>query len=248
VLEENDMQTYKFLLIGVASMSLGVLTAGCAPNDYGALSEYNDLWKGALSFDNGTSVNAALRIFVTQWDEELARSEGDLCMGLYGALELAGGDVVVAGPGEASHWDGRTLEGLYSPIEGREFVSVAFYEPYTTGLAESPDYADDYGEFLAVSGASDVDLRGRVEIIVERDGDSMTGIVTETGGPGYEEIVGEGVTQLFTRQIGTVSFHRIGDDVEATFPDENTVRREPFEYETVVYSINNWGYDIRTLH
>lgn len=239
------MRTNMLAAIAVVVSISGTL--GCVPNDYGELHEYNDAWKGALSFDDGATVNAVLRVFVTSWDAERARADSDLCMSVYGALELEGDDVVVAGIGEASHWDTRTLEKTYAPIEGREFLEVNFYLPQTTTLRDSPDYADDFREFLGMSGAPDLETRGDINVIVELEGDRMTGIVTETGGEGYEEVVQEDWTHLVERPIGTAFFRRLGPDAEATFPDDTTVRRAPFEYHTEIFSEVNWGFDIERL-
>jgi len=76
----------------------------------------------------------------------------------------------------------------------------------------------------------------------------MTGIVTDLGGEAYEEVVDERWTQLFERQIGTAFFRRLGPDVEATFPDDTTVWREPFEYHTEIYSAVHRGFQIEPLH
>ena len=180
--------------------------------------------------------------YVTEHDAQRAASDGYLSKDVYGLL--AQGDLQVTGVGDASHWDRRPHGNHYSPIEGHEFVYISFYDTVyvedSSGV-QSPTYLADYERFLTMVGCAE--NRGEVSIALERTDDRLTGIVRETTRGEYDET--DGVTGGSSQRIGEASLVLVGPDPLATFPDTQTVLREPFVFNTVVYDPYSWGYSIQ---
>lgn len=228
----------------VVALASGFM-AGCTPNDYGELHQYNDIWKGVIQIDDGPEIPVELTIVLTDYDAEQGRAEGGLYEQIYGRLDFVDEGFSLAAAGDASHWDYTSnVDGFdwdtgystaLSPLEGREFIELTLQEFVdSNGEGERETYRSNYQAFV-----DDIRLvefvRHSLRLVAELEGDELVGFIDEHSTTEVLNEPGES-TVLTPKRRGTLRLTRVGQHSEDAYIDETTMAADPFVFQTEISS------------